>query len=192
MTIVLTSWWYLFEFGAAVGGTRFEPPAPKLTHSIHEKYNAPISAHQLDKAVRIAESAIDNWQITSIQFPSSPKSTLRFKGVGDNPLLRDRAHKVDIDPVTLEVIAVQSPDNMAWTNYINEYADPIHFGYFGGLATRAIWFIFGLGLTALSATGVMMTWKRTKSTALTKAQIRTLPVFAVSAICFVVWLSRYL
>ncbi|WDT86831.1 PepSY-associated TM helix domain-containing protein [Alteromonas sp. 009811495] len=190
--IVLTSWWYLFEFGAAVGGTRFEPPAPKLTHSIHEKYNAPISAHQLDKAVRIAESAIDNWQITSIQFPSSPKSTLRFKGVGDNPLLRDRAHKVDIDPVTLEVIAVQSPDNMAWTNYINEYADPIHFGYFGGLATKAIWFIFGLGLTALSATGVMMTWKRTKSTALTKAQIRTLPVFAVSAICFVVWLSRYL
>jgi len=192
VVIVFTSWWYLFEFGAAVAGNRFEPAPPKLEQTVSEDYGKPMTVTQFSEAVEVAQSAIEDWKITSVQFPNSPTGTLRFKGVGSNPLLRDRAHKVDIDPVTLDIIAVQSPKNMSWANYINEYADPLHFGYFGGLATKLIWFVFGLGLTGLSITGVMMTWKRTKQSAITTAQIRTLPILALSAFFFFFWLQRFL
>jgi len=192
VVIVITSWWYLIEFGAAVSGTRFEPAAPKVERIANFEETNPVSLEQFETALLNAQNAVDDWRITSIQLPFSETSPIRFKGMGKNPLLRDRAHKVDVNPMSLEIVKVQQPDNMTWTNYLNEYADPLHFGYFGGLITKIIWFIFGLALTALSLTGVLMTWKRTKSHALTKAQKRTLPVLFVSAIFFGFWLARFL
>lgn len=40
-------------------------------------------------------------------------------------------------------------------------ADPLHFGNFGGLATKLIWLLFGMMLTGLCATGVIIFGKRT-------------------------------
>jgi uncharacterized iron-regulated membrane protein len=37
---------------------------------------------------------------------------------------------------------------------ISEMADPLHFGYFGGYWTKAIWVFFGGLLTALSVSGL--------------------------------------
>tara|TARA_Y100000588_G_C14166202_1_gene886985 strand:+ start:136 stop:1380 length:1245 start_codon:yes stop_codon:yes gene_type:complete len=192
IVIVITSWWYLFEFGAAVAGNRFEPRPPKATViSNYEQVN-PVSTTQFSSAFQKASQAIEDWQITGVLFPTSDTAALRFTGIGNNLLLRERAHKVDIDITNQRIIGVQEPKSMAWTNYLNEYADPLHFGYFGGLLTKLIWFVFGVGLTTLSATGVMMTWKRTKSSALTKTQKRTLPILLLALVYFVFWLQRYL
>lgn len=190
--IIVTSWWYLIEFGAAVSGNRFEPAAPKVEAIENFKETNPVSIQQFSKALQKAQAAIDDWKITSIQLPFSETSPIRFKGMGANPLLRDRAHKVDIDAGSLDIVKIQYPKNMSWTNYLNEYADPLHFGYFGGLTTKLIWFVFGVGLTALSFTGVLMTWKRTKNTSLTKSQKRTIPILALSAVFFTLWLTRFL
>ena len=40
-------------------------------------------------------------------------------------------------------------------------ADALHFGNFGGLATKLIWAFFGLVLTGLGVTGVIIFGKRT-------------------------------
>lgn len=37
---------------------------------------------------------------------------------------------------------------------ISEAADPLHFGTWGGLATKLLWFVFGLALTGVSVSGV--------------------------------------
>jgi len=44
--------------------------------------------------------------------------------------------------------------------YINDIVDPIHFGYWGGLLTKIIWFIIGCGITSLVGTGIWIFLKR--------------------------------
>ncbi|MCG7539595.1 MULTISPECIES: PepSY-associated TM helix domain-containing protein [Pseudoalteromonas] len=189
--IIITGIWYLFEFSARVAGFSLEPPAPKVEHVTAVKDVNMLSVKRFESAFKKAQLAIPNWTITTVQLPRADTALLRFQGMSTNPLLRDRAHKVYMDPTTLEVLAVQQPENMAWGNYLNEHADPLHFGYFAGITSKLIWFVFGLALTGLSFTGVMMTYKRTKSKSITGAQLATLPIFCLSAFYFYFWLARY-
>ncbi|PIF00071.1 MAG: hypothetical protein CR994_07710 [Maribacter sp.] len=46
--------------------------------------------------------------------------------------------------------------------WLNDIADPLHFGSWGGLATKVIWFIGGLGISSLVLSGIWMTLKRRK------------------------------
>ncbi|MET0366194.1 MAG: PepSY-associated TM helix domain-containing protein, partial [Sphingobium sp.] len=39
---------------------------------------------------------------------------------------------------------------------ISEMADPLHFGTFGGIWTKLLWFLFGAALTAMAVTGTMI------------------------------------
>ncbi|MEJ6474563.1 PepSY-associated TM helix domain-containing protein [Pseudoalteromonas piscicida] len=189
--IILTCFWYLFEFGMRVANHSLEPSAPKIERVVSLQGEIPLSAERFEVAFDKAQRAIENWTITRVHLPRSETSPVQFQGMADNPLLRERAHKVYIDPVTLTIIKIQQPDNMALGNYLNEYADPLHFGYFAGFYSKLLWFLMGVALTGMSLTGVLMTWKRTKSSSLTRAQIATLPIFALSAFYFVFWIQRY-
>ncbi|MFT6046375.1 MAG: hypothetical protein ACI9WC_002081, partial [Arenicella sp.] len=67
-----------------------------------------------------------------------------------------------------------------------------HFGFFGGLITKLIWFIFGLALTSLSVTGVWLTWQRSKTKAISKAQFATMPVLIIALLFgYFWWYQRY-
>ena len=70
-------------------------------------------------------------------------------------------------------------------------ADPLHFGYFGGLATKLVWFVFGVGLSGLSISGVLLTWRRLKTTAVSNVQFATMPVLIFSVFYFGEWLENY-
>ena len=45
---------------------------------------------------------------------------------------------------------------------ISEAADPLHFGYFGGITTKILWFLLGLSMSAMALTGVVIYSKRLK------------------------------
>lgn len=199
--ICVTGLWYFYEFGFRVAGGSVEPQAPKIER-IQQSSDVAASKRQqnegiyltpraFNKAIRIAQRAHDNWHITSILIPNDKTSPIQMRGIKNNPLLRDRAYRVFIHPDTFDIVSTFTPESIGVNAYLNEYADPIHFGTFGGIWTKIIWFMFGVALTAMSFTGVWMTWKRTKSTSLTRAQISTLPIFVLAAIAFYFYVGRF-
>ncbi len=60
--------------------------------------------------------------------------------------------------------------------WINDIADPLHFGYWGGLPTKIIWFIMGIGISSLVLSGIWVTLKR-KALSKKKNKVKVLGVW---------------
>ncbi len=155
--IGLTGAWYLYEavqpgpvnyVGPPPGGA-VAPPAPSSDPAL-----PPL---MLDEVVAKAEAAWPTFQIRGIAagWYSGTRETVYLEGQAGFPLVRDRANQMHLDPRTGEILwrngAADLPVYWVWSNM----ADPLHFGDFGGLWTKSIWFLFGLILSGLILTG---TW----------------------------------
>jgi uncharacterized iron-regulated membrane protein len=93
--------------------------------------------------------------------PTEPGDPLVFQGYTDSTwLVRRRASYVAFDPQSGKVLSSHRSRDAGLHQRISEMADPLHFGYFGGLATKIIWFAFGALLSTLSITGVVVYGKR--------------------------------
>lgn len=191
VVMITTSVWYLAEFGASAAGQRMAPPGVSVPADAVAQYGATIKTPPLDAVMAAATAAFPDLELTSVGFPSGANRALTVQGRVGNPLLRERANMVFLNPETLEVLKVRRAKDIGAVAYINEMADPLHFGYFGGLTTKLIWCVFGLMMTGLSLSGVWLTWKRLKTTAPSNAQFATLPVLLLSFYFFTQWYGRF-
>ncbi len=112
-----------------------------------------------DNALAIAKKEIENFTFGSFVISDANK-TIEVRGNSDAKLPRYRANRVVIDTQTNEVLFLQNSSETNTLMTINNLVDPIHFGYFGGLFTKAIWFIFGLLICYLAASGIWIYLKR--------------------------------
>jgi uncharacterized iron-regulated membrane protein len=191
VVMITTSVWYLAEFGAAAAGQRMSPSGVSAPAEAVTLYGATINTPPLDDVIAAAINAYPELKPTSVGFPSGANGTLTVQGSAGNPLVRQRANMVFLNPETLEVLKVRRARDIRAVAFINEMADPLHFGYFGGLATKLIWFVFGLLMSGLSLSGVWLTWKRLKTASPSKTQFATLPVLLLSFYFFTQWYGRF-
>ncbi|MHA7815340.1 MAG: PepSY-associated TM helix domain-containing protein [Pseudohaliea sp.] len=157
--MVVTSLWYFAEWVLHSTGGRAAAPIA----AISAPAASPPPLRPLGEYVAAAERAYPGFRATSILFPDGRRAQLVITGRAGDWLVRDRAARVTIDAATARVLAVQRPESLTTLEYLADLADPWHFGDVGGLATKLLWFVFGLLLTALSATGVWLTWRRTRA-----------------------------
>jgi uncharacterized iron-regulated membrane protein len=114
-----------------------------------------------DRLQSIAEQAIPGLVVKDLIPPASIDKPVYITGTtAHTPLVRHRANRVYIDPNTYQVLYVQRADEINTITWLNDIADPLHFGYWGGLITKSIWFILGLMLSALTLTGPWLYLKR--------------------------------
>lgn len=156
--MVVTGIFYLAEesFGAQA------PPHPQPT----AKLDAPSvpTGLQLDRLIAVGQAAYPSLEIKEIRFPPQKGGRgLALVGQADAVLVRDRSNAVWLNPDTAEVVLTARGEDLSPHQRISEAADPLHFGTWGGLATKIVWFVFGAMLTALSVTGVMIYSLRLKS-----------------------------
>ena len=195
IVMIVTSIWYLLEFGAGVSaalgqGQGFEPSRPSLTAERIAEFGDVVPVRSTAEIVAATNAAYPELEITGIQFPFATNGTVTVLGDVGNPIIRDRANRVFLDPVSLDPIHVQRSTEIGWVAWLNETADPLHFGFFGGLPTKLIWFVFGLAMTGLSISGVWLTWKRLKSSSVSKTQYATVPVMLVAMVFAYGWYER--
>ncbi|MFP4096146.1 MAG: PepSY-associated TM helix domain-containing protein [Cyclobacteriaceae bacterium] len=164
--IAITGAWYFFEslrldLGDGkvnyVGETEFAIIQPAVPTSDPALPHLP-----LDSLVAKAKAIWPNFEIVEIAkgWYSESSESIYLAGHLDNPLVRERGVQMQFDPRTGEVLwknaAGDLPAYWLWSNM----ADPLHFGNFGGLISKIIWFLFGLLLCGLILTGTYLHIKK--------------------------------
>lgn len=150
LLMILTGLWYLVE---SLGGS-----APRIGPPLQR--GAAVSTVEavalLPRSLAAAREAFPGLSIERIVFPTAASAEFRIEGQYRAVLVRERANAVSTDPVSATVRSVIDGRDLSIHQRISEMADPLHFGNFGGLWTKAIWFLFGLLLTALSISGAVI------------------------------------
>ena len=91
---------------------------------------------------------------------SDPEAVYRLDGVaGDSPLLESLGGAF-VDQYTGELVGDFDTREQPWGIQLVLTFQPIHFGTFGGLWSKALWFVMGLAPGGLFATGFLMWWNR--------------------------------
>lgn len=161
----ITGIWYFME-RANIGGLRYEvnPKYPLIVSSKKDTIKTDNLSYVIDydRAVLIAKQNIIDIEIGSISPSENIKDAIYIRGNSKEPLVRQRANRVYINPNDYSVLKVQKAENINTLMWLNDVADPLHFGYWGGLITKIIWFIGGLGISFLVASGIWITLKRKK------------------------------
>ncbi|MEL6415271.1 MAG: PepSY-associated TM helix domain-containing protein [Pseudomonadota bacterium] len=176
--MITTGLWYYAEFL----GKDFEPGVPDSVINMTEQTQDVIYDPSANEIIGIAQEAYPDLNIKSFNYSVLPGSSIRVIGSAGNPIVRDRANAVYIDPVSLEVLHVRRSEDLPAVQWTNQIADPLHFGDFAGLPLKLVYFVFGAFMTGLSVSGVWLTWRRLKSSGATRVQLTTLPILVVSAL----------
>jgi len=146
--IAATGVWYFVE---ELGGE-----APPLPRPAERTAAAQPAGPELDRLLASAREAYPSLRVRSLVFPEDGDRGLNVQGQAEAVLVRERANAVWVEPVSGEVLLTARGEDLNLHQRISEMADPLHFGTWGGFATKLVWFLFGAALTGLSVTGVMI------------------------------------
>lgn len=152
--ICLTGIWYFVE------RTDFPKISPFLNVDVPKVTGEDLPKLDYDTYVEIAEAEIPGLVVKNIIPPFSRENAVYLTGTSNEPLVRYRANRVYINPHNNEVLKVQNAEKINNITWLNDIADPLHFGNWGGLITKSIWFVFGLCICALTLTGPWLFLKR--------------------------------
>ena len=148
--MILTGFWYLVE---SLGGRA--PGSPNIWRKGIEQ-TVGVSANDLGGALVAAKAAMPGLRIEQVEFPDPSVGAYRFSGQHKAVLVRPRANKVWVTADTKSADLAADARDLNAHQRIAEMADPLHFGNFGGVWTKLIWFVFGMMMTLLSLSGVVI------------------------------------
>ena len=173
------------------------PPLPQVDKTSLGDYGVQPELLAPNEYANRARAAFPGLTIRSLRMPNRVGAPVYLDGQAGNPLVRDRANKVLLHPFSGGVIAAQRSADLAVIPLITDLVDPLHFGYFGGLATKIIWFIFGLALSFSILAGAYLWVVRAKSSAAprlrgaTVSAILTLAYFVVAVFSTIEGIYEY-
>ena len=111
-----------------------------------------------DEAVRITQREIPGFTVDYVGFPSNAYAHLSIGGMSWYPLVYQKA---EINPYTGKMEASRLLGDRKAVEIVTESMRPLHTGEFAGLTTKLIWFFFGLLLSMMVLSGLLIWSKRT-------------------------------
>ena len=150
LVIAVTGIWYLVEWKAPDG-----PPGPEPPQAV-----AGASPLPIDRLVDHAQRSYPELRIRVVALYDLRNGLFEVQGQDGSWLLRDRGAKSWVNAFTGAALGVHRPAEVSAHARWIDTADPLHFGDFGGLFVKTIWFLFGLALSGLCLTGAYLQAKR--------------------------------
>lgn len=147
--IGITVVWYLLEWDGLL-----EWKEEKIVNVAALPDVRMVDGKLIDRWVAEAKREFPELMVSTIYLPWAEGQPMTLSGQAGDVLVRERANAVQLDPVSGEVATVSKVREMDWKERWTHTADPLHFGGFGGIWTKVIWFFSGLVLTALCFSGV--------------------------------------
>ncbi|NBB34043.1 PepSY domain-containing protein [Pseudomonas sp. BC115LW] len=160
--ISITGIWFLIEallFDNQISISS-EPVIPVVARE-----SVPLSADgsppkmiDLDNAILIAQEKIPGLEVSFVSLPSNAYSHLNIGGRGWYPLMFQTA---TINPYNGDIDTSRLLSDRTGLEFVTESMRPLHTGDFGGLWIKLIWFFFGLVLSMMVLSGLLIWTKRT-------------------------------
>lgn len=149
--IAATGLWYLAERAVL----HWETPPP-----LAGPLRVQPGAATIDRWVAIAAEAMPGFHITGVSLPYGDGAPVIVQGQWQAWLVRERTNAAYIDPASGRLLGRRVAHDLTATERWVHTADPLHFGTFGGLATRLLWAGFGVALTLIASTGALINARR--------------------------------
>ncbi|NER61802.1 PepSY domain-containing protein [Pseudomonas sp. MAFF212428] len=118
----------------------------------------PAKVLSLDAVENIAISKIPGLDVSFISLPSNAYSHVSVGGRSWYPLMYQTA---SINPYSGEIEAHELLSDRSKLEFVTESMRPLHTGDFGGIWIKLIWFLFGLILSMMVLSGLLIWTKRT-------------------------------
>ena len=112
----------------------------------------------LDRAIEIATQKISGLEASFVSLPGNAYSHLDVGGRGWYPLMFQTA---TLNPYTGDIAATRLLSDRSGLELVTESMRPLHTGDFGGIWIKLIWFFFGLILSMMVLSGLLIWTKRT-------------------------------
>ncbi|RXS41427.1 PepSY domain-containing protein [Idiomarina sp. 29L] len=157
----LTGLWYFTQQVMWHADIDIEAHPPLVEASdipLGEKAEPPVT---FADAMKTTEKRFPEFRPSYIMMPEHNRDMFKIMGGGDTVFFDDYSYRVNINPWTGEIASETIPETMGALQTIQHIVDPLHYGTIGGIWTKAIWFIFGLILSAMSITGFLIWGSRT-------------------------------
>jgi uncharacterized iron-regulated membrane protein len=164
IVIALTGLWYFWTlvgepmlgFPEAVAD-RYPPEvAPQTLAALGPDAPATIA---LDEALSRTLGAYPDFVAGYVSLPEHHGAPIVFHG-NRGELLARYATTIAVDPFSGAILGADLASDAPALERIGTMVNPLHYGDFGGLLSKTVWFVFGLALSSLAVTGAVIFWTR--------------------------------
>ena len=160
--ISITGTWFLIQ--AFLFDNQVSISTEKIIPSMSREA-VPMSANgtpppriDLDRAIEIASQQISGLEASFVSLPGNAYSHMDIGGRGWYPLMFQTA---TLNPYSGEIAATRLISDRSALEFVTESMRPLHTGDFGGLWIKLIWAFFGLLLSMMVLSGLLIWTKRT-------------------------------
>jgi len=157
LIIALTGVWYLVE--DFLPAEAF-PEYPSVSEERLAAVGPAPPVLPLERYIKAARKAFPSLEPSGIYLPTGPDDVVQVRGRTGRILVRDRANAVFLDPYDASVVGIHDSSRDGALKWWMNAADSLHFGYWGGLASKILWALFGLCLPVMVLTGGYLSWRR--------------------------------
>jgi uncharacterized iron-regulated membrane protein len=118
----------------------------------------PAPMISLEQAIKVAQEQIPGLEASFVSLPGNAYSHLSVGGRSWYPLMFQTA---EVNPYNGDIASTRLLSDRTSLEFVTESMRPLHTGDFGGIWIKLIWFFFGLLLSMMVLSGLLIWTKRT-------------------------------